>query len=679
MPLIDIGSPDILYTLQTAGGLSTKHFGLRESARSWVTESASPEFIIQCDGKQYSSCDPEFRFVGHKSVKLERGTMVQRIRTQHDGLGIRVDLFVRFFPGTKVIEKWATATNIGKDPVAVQRLDAFCLKLPRGDHQLRYFTSGWAKEFSQVIQPLGGTVCLQSSSGRSSSQTHPWFALEHNSRGVMISTIAWSGNWIYRFEPKEDGTYLISGGLNPWEFTKKLKRSERFEGIHVITALGMPGDIDNAASELQRWGRKYWYPKNEFADRCPVEWNHWWPYEDGGINSNVFKQNVNVAAELGMEVCVLDAGWFGDEDASWYDVRGDWQDVNRKRFPEGVKELGDFVRSRGMKFGIWCEIEAVGEKAKLNETHSELLQMRDGKGLGAICLGNPDAVEWAFGILDGIITEYGVDWLKVDYNVDVGAGCNRTDHGHQSGDGLYEHYLGYYRLLTRIRQKHPQVMIENCSSGGLRIDLGLMKYASTAYLSDPDMPVHSLQLFWGATMMMAPSRCLHWVWSDTTGCVNPLKLKEGKIEPYKLDYYCRISMLNVFGLSQPLPELPKRIRERLIENIRFYKERVRPFVSKADMYHLTEQPRRDDYRGRLIGFEFLMPDKKEALVFVFRTPGRLIEKGLKLKALIPDKRYELHWEGREFGPCNMFGEELMIKDLDFRGLPEEGSAVLFLR
>ena len=103
--------------------------------------------------------------------------------------------------------------------------------------------------------------------------------------------------------------------------------------------------------------------------------------------------------------------------------------------------------------------------------------MRDEKNLGAICLGNPKAVEWAFRILDQIISEYGIDWVKVDYNVDVGAGCNRTDHGHQAGDGLYEHHLGLYRLLTRIRQKHPHVVIENCSSGGLRIDLGLMKYA----------------------------------------------------------------------------------------------------------------------------------------------------------------------------------------------------------
>ena len=133
----------------------------------------------------------------------------------------------------------------------------------------------------------------------------------------------------------------------------------------------------------------------------------------------------------------------------------------------------------------------------------------------------PTAQEWAYATLDRLITEYDVDWIKLDFNLDPGAGCDRTDHGHGAGDGLYEHYLGYYRTLERIRQHHPHVVLEACASGGLRIDLGLLRQTHMTFLSDPDWPEHDLQLFWGASTMLAPEVCLHWGWCEWAENKNP--------------------------------------------------------------------------------------------------------------------------------------------------------------
>lgn len=715
MSEIQLVSEEILYSVNHNFGLSTKKLKLSTIGKSWITPNDSPEFILQCDGIQCVSSDRNFELLNYEKSEPKSGVIEHRFEIHNKVINIKIDLYIHFFKGTNVIEKWGVITNKSPKTLKIDQFDTFCLRLTSSPHQLRYFTSGWAREFDHVMQSLAGTVILQSATGRSSSQMHPWFALENNERGVLIGSLAWSGNWIIRLQPQDNGEYLISGGINPWQFSKKLEKEGSLESAHAIIALGTPGDIDNAAIQLQRWGRKYWYPENQLTESCPVEWNHWWYYEDRTINSAIFKQNVDIAAQLGIEACVLDAGWFGKEGECWWNIRGDWHLVNDVKFPEGIRHLADYVHSKGMKFGIWCEIEAVGEHAELHRIHPEFVQICDGKSLGAICFGNPDAIEWAFHIIEHLINDYHADWLKLDFNIDLGAGCNRTDHGHQSGDGLYEHYRGLYHLLQRIREKYPQTLLENCSSGGLRIDLGMMKYESVVYLSDPDLPVHSLQIFWGATMMLAPNACLHWLWSDCNGIFTPLKLYDGKIEDYKLDYYARTSMLNVFGLSHPLPLLPTEIRRKLAEHIRFYKEKVKKFVQQADLYHLTDQPRRDHYRGVLCAFEYLMPSREEALVFIFRTPGSLMESHIKFKALLPDRKYTIECENLNLKKFNesktkpenltpniqnkttpdstisaptvdsnsqstliVLGSRLMSHGLDFSFLREEESAVLFL-
>src|SRR5262249_18577766 len=152
--------------------------------------------------------------------------------------------------------------------------------------------------------------------------------------------------------------------------------------------------------------------------------------------------------------------------SQWTDHRGDWDLVNQQRFPSGLRALSDHVHQLGMRFGLWCEIEALGPKARLAKQRPDLPALRDGKPLGYVCLGNPAAAEWAVETLDRLIREHDADWIKLDFNLDPGLGCDRTDHGHGPGDGLFEHYQGYYGVLTRIRAMHPDVVLENCSSGG---------------------------------------------------------------------------------------------------------------------------------------------------------------------------------------------------------------------
>jgi alpha-galactosidase len=599
------------------------------------------------------------------------------------GPGFVVEQHIQVYAGSALIEVWQTIRNDGGAQIRIERMDTISLNIPNAEMQLLSFTGRWGSEFEPQQSTLNKEIILradlQSRSGRSSKGNHPWFALSRRDGQVISASVVWSGNWIFRIEPLGRDGYQISGGLNDWEFSKDLPTGASMASPAVVLVLGQ--SLNGVSQQYARVGRNYWYPRNEFSAKLPVEWNHWWPYEDAEINEDVFARNVAEAEKMGFEVCTLDAGWFGPADAGtfWEHYRGDWHLVNRDRFPSGIRALADQVHARGMKFGIWCEIEGLGQKAQVAIDHPEYVAQRDGERLGYVCFGNPAVQDWAYATLARLITEYNADWIKIDYNLDAGAGCNRTDHGHGAGDGLFEHYQGYYRVMGRIRQDFPHVILENCSSGGLRIDLAIARYTFMAFLSDPDWAVHDLQIFWGASTMLAPDVLLHWTFSHWRN-LNPPPYQifdphDPNLTVKQWDYYSRISMLGLYGLSQRLPDLPDWLWQRAEQNNRIYKEQVRRFVKEADLYRLTDQPRRNGMGERWPAFQYSLPDKSEHLLFVFRLPGAPAERSIRLQNLEPTRTYTVRGLEGEFEQTAS-GRTLMEEGLHFDTLGEEESSLL---
>lgn len=635
---------------------------------TWLNvQTASSLFAVFINGRRYDAFNLAFQ-----GFRIDTDTSdTTHAIASFSGGGFEIDHHVQIYEHTTLVEMWQVIRSTSSEVLKISRLDSVSINIPVAEYELLYFTSDWGQEFEPVKAALTENIILETRKGRSSKGQHPWFALFSGTNSVLSGSIAWSGNWIMRFEALQDGGFCFSSGIHDWEFAKDLLPGGWLESAHAVLVQGR--DLNDTSQQFAQVGRQFWYPKNHLSETLPVEWNHWWSYEDVDINEVVFRENMAEAASLGVEICTLDAGWFGG--LEWYQYRGDWDHITTERFPNGIRPLADDAHNKNMKFGLWCEVEGLGQKALLSSTHPDFSAQRDGVSLGYVCMGNPNVQEWAYQTLSRLIHEYDCNWIKLDFNLDPEAGCNRTEHGHGAGDGLYEHYQGYYRLLQRIRTNFPEVILENCSSGGLRIDLGILRQTHMTFLSDPDYPVHDLQIFWGATLMLAANACLHWSYSDWRGD-NPnqnFNPHDPNLKLYQFDYYTRIAMLGAFGFSQKLPQFPEWITKRLIHHIDVYKHHVRKFVHESDLYRLTDQPRRNGQGDRWCGFQYA--NDSENLLFVFRLPGAEIERCFKLLNLEADRTYQIEgFDGEKFAP--MLGRDLMQVGLAFTTLLEEESALL---
>ncbi len=680
---LDLSNGVLRYVLDLANGVSLSEFGLFGGAE-WACEShPSCDFAVHfTDGVLHGAADG-LAVCGVERNMTATGAAQVTVKLRHEASGMEIDSHHIVYNDYAVWEKWITVRNGGARPVTIRRIDSFRLSLPQDKWSAMSWHSDWGAEFEPMQQLLDDSIVLETLHGRSSKGTHPWTTFLRQNGELLAVCPAWSGNWIVRCEKEAAGSISLSGGLHDREFHKALAPGETLDSVPVVLALGYGGDLHTVSVPLSRIGRTHWYPRNALSRTLPVEWNHWFGYEDKEINEQVFLANIEEAAKLGVEVCTLDAGWFGPDDAGseWFAYRGDWDTVNRTRFPNGLRLLSDTARRKGMKFGLWCEIEAAGERSGLSTQYPDFVARRNGGHLGYVCFGNPAVREWAFRTLDRLIREYNCDWIKLDFNLDPGIGCDRADHGHGEGDGLLAHYQGYYAVLDRIRSAHPEVLLENCSSGGLRIDLGIMRHLHMSFLSDPDWPEHSLQAFWGASLCLAPDAILHWSYSQW----GVSRHKRQQFDPHdpgltaeRLDFYLHIAMMRGFGLSWRLPELPDWIKERLAGHFRLYKTVIRRFLREADLYRLTDQPLREGRGDRWSAFQYQLADGRENLLFVFRLTGAEPSRTIRLQSLDPEAMYELReLSGKAANRRRTVqGAELLASGLAFDSLEEEQSALI---
>lgn len=556
-------------------------------------------------------------------------------------------------------------SNTGASPVRVSTADAFASRLPRAKWRGLSFTSKWGEEFEPEHFPLDQPHEIEVRAGRSSLGRSPWLGAISDLGAVVVAPV-WSGNWHIAAHPSADGV-VLKAGISPWKFWHDLKPGTSFEAPSVLVGFGT--GLEDATLALTRAvGARL--PRSAASEAMPLEWNHWWPYEDKEINEAVFLDNAAIATELGFAVSTLDAGWFGaaDADTFWWDIRGDFAEENLTRFPHGIAGLSDAVRERGQRFGIWMEIEAVGLRARVRTEQAAILARRDDDPpetpldtadpgfLGYVCLGSEAGRAHVGQLLETLVEKTACEWIKIDFNLDPKAGCSCTDHGHGAGDGLYAHYRGLYDLCDAFRAAHPEIILEACASGGLRVDAGLLRHVHCAFLSDPDWVPHHLAVVHGTSHLLPPAAMLHWPMSEWRGhnAHQRLSLRDPALTEDMFDAIIRGVFMHRFGLSWRLPDLPEKWRQRLKAHLAIYATEIVPLVRNGDLRRLTPAPSRGGGGERQPCFQLSLEDRHLLLGFslgphdqnlgIKPAPGGFT---ILPRALEPDRRYHL----RELSPA----------------------------
>lgn len=577
--------------------------------------------------------------------ELHPSTGVDGLQLTYQHRRLPLQIVVQYFTwgDTGVLTRQLTVVNKSKRPVEIESLPSLALELPAGQYDLSYLWGAWGHERQVATEELSaGERSFVATRGRSTSGYSPWFCLRSsNLETRFLAQLAYSGNWEMKFERRPTGRRLeeenlhVSLGMRPdFGGPLQLAPGESF-ALPPVAFTATAGSLDDGANQLHRYQRRFVVPRTKTNDPILVQFNSWYPFP-GKVMVDDMKRCADVAARLGAEVFVMDAGWFSGK--NWGRELGDWT-PNPVEFPHGIQELSRYVHSKGLKFGMWVEIENLGVESAMFRTHPDWCLTYNGAPL---CVGDryhlnfakPAVRQWARSVVDRLVNDYGIEWLKIDYNIDIGERFDPTALTERRGHVLYDHLANYYRWLDELRAAYPSLVIENCSSGGTRFDLGIIAHTHTTWLSDEVTPLPSVQLGYGCTVEFIPEVCNHWMVGEKQNGEVALSNPPGW-----WDFMFRVPMNGQFGISSRVFDWNTDLTRRAAENVAIYK-RIRHVIMGADVYHLTDQPSNDDPRG-WCAIQYVSPDRKNSVLMAYRLRNGVATRAFKLRGLDPSRAYNI--------------------------------------
>lgn len=568
---------------------------------------------------------------------------------------LRVHLTYSPIPEYDLIERGVTIENTGDMPITVERIMTAAWNFPNHDlYRLRTLSGSWASEFQiQDVDLAMGKQVIERRRGAAGFDSYPWFALgadgaDERHGEVWFGALAFGGNFKIVTERNGFGDVAVTGGINDFDFAWRLDAGERFTAPTFVAGFTEAGFGE--ASRLQHgYQIDYVVPRQTAHDLRPVVYNSWYATAREVSEANQI-QIAERAAQLGVEMFVMDDGWFSTRTDPRSGL-GDWN-VDLRKFPNGLEPLIRRVNELGMKFGLWVEPEMVNPNTELYKAHPEWVYhfpnrpFSEGRNQLVLNFAREDVQAFAYDFLDELLTENNIAYFKWDMNwhfsevgwLDAPAGRDR--------EMWVRHTQGIYDLLAKLRARHPHVIIETCSGGGGRIDLGIMAYSEMFWTSDNTDPYDDLFMFEGFTQAFAPLTRFRLV-TDPDEMNNERK--------FSLEYRFHVAMMGALGVGADIPRWSDSQMDEAKRLIATYKE-IAETLQFGRVYRLLSP--RD---GSLSAVQFVSRAGHESVVFAFLHASRfgMQRVRLRLQGLDPDATYQV--DGIE---APMSGQALMK-----RGIP----------
>nr|BFD87795.1 alpha-galactosidase [Streptomyces sp. Xyl84] len=596
----------------------------------------------------------EWEPTGHRVLEPSpgRAELVLEFRDRLYPLHVALHYTVR--ADTDVIERRTVLRNAGDRHLALLRADSAAWSLPPlPGCRISHVTGQWSAENQLSRDPLPpGETVLTSRRGITSHHAGPWVMLDDGEASeehgrVWSAALAWSGSWRITVQRTPDGRAGFTGGAGHEGTSVPLAPGEEFT-TPVFAGLFAEGGFGAASRAWHTYVRRHVLPHAE--EVAPVLYNSW---EATGFDVDERSQKALAerAAALGVELYVVDDGWFGARRSDRAGL-GDWT-PSPDRFPGGLGPLVDAVHGLGMRFGLWVEPEMVNPDSDLYRAHPDWVLHVPGRDRTelrhqlVLNFARDDVADWAYGWLTRLVGEHGIDFLKWDMNRPFSeAGWPRQEGaGHPGGDGdghgdgpggpgggdggdrLWTAYVGnLYGVLDRLRADHPGLRVETCSGGGGRVDLGILARTDQAWVSDNTDAVDRLVIQHGFGQIH-PARVLSaWV----TDVPNQLT---ARTVPLRFRFHAAMSGL--LGIGGDLTRWSEAELAEGAELVAAYKK-VRHLVQQGDLYRLSGP----HGEGPTV-VQYAAADGAETLVLAWRRGPRhgVPRLPVRLRGLTPGARY----------------------------------------
>lgn len=495
-------------------------------------------------GSKYVRTAPGYRlkYRDMKDYRTEAGRKLE-IVTADEPTGLLVCSHIQFYDGISMVRSWTELKNDGAEDIGIEYVSSFALTgiekegLMNSDEKLEVLIphNAWQKELiwnryslddlgMSISQPheirrSSQTISVGNTGNWSTKNYLPMGALKNNETNSMLFwQIEHNGSWYWEISDQDGHMYLQLSGPTEHQshWWKNLKPGDSFVSVPVSVG-SVFGDIDEAAGELTKYRRAI-RRKNKDNENLSVIFNDYMNCLWGDPTTEKELPLIDKAHEAGCEYFCVDCGWYSE--GFWWDGVGEWL-PSKERFPGGLKEVMDYIRSKGMIPGVWLELEVMGIKCpKADRVPDDWYFMRHGKRVYdrsryQLDFRNPQVIDHATEVIDRLVNEYGVGYIKMDYNIEPGIGTELN--ADSFGDGLLGHNRAYLRWLDGIFKKYPDLIIENCSSGGLRMDYAMLSRYSIQSTSDQEDYVRYATIAANAPLALTPEQAAIWSYPLTEG------------------------------------------------------------------------------------------------------------------------------------------------------------------
>lgn len=540
------------------------------------------------------------------------------------------------FEKEDVITRSVVVKNSGKTPIVINKVHSMCLDIPYGDWEWMHFYGRHTMERqAERVPVLHGISESSSSRGTSSHHQNPAVLLcekdcTETSGHCIGAALMYSGGFQAQVEKDQLEQIRLVMGIHPDTFEWTLEAGEAFYTPEVILSCSTTG-FAKLSQNFHHIIRNHVCRGTYQLSSRPVLINNWEAtYFD--FNEEKILNIARQASKLGIDMMVLDDGWFGKRDGDCSGL-GDWF-VNEKKLNGGLKALVEKINAMGMKFGLWFEPEMVSEDSDLYRNHPDwAIQIPGRKPMRSryqlvLDMSNPEVVDYLYGVMSAILRENHIEYVKWDMNRSISDWYTATLSRGRQMEMPHRYVLGLYELLEKLTSEFPDVLFEGCSGGGGRFDAGMMYYCPQIWCSD-DTDAHERTFIQYGTSFFYPTST---VGSHVSAVPNHQTGRITSIETRGV-----VAMAGSFGYELDLNQLSEEEKTVVAKQVTHYKE-YQSLIYNGDYYRLA-----NPFEDGMSAWSWISEDKKTILVqgVLFRAKPNVLRKTLRLMGLEAKKNYKI--------------------------------------